>query len=173
MSDHLAVLLDLDLNNILCKTTKSPFWKLNTSVLEEDIFREEFEELWERLKNKKRFYKSLNSWWERVFKKDFQKMTQNNCKEKKRDEKQYRDFLTSCLREAKEKIDGGGEDCIQEYSDLRHEYKNLINRVEKGRKLRGKIEAQGPNELSSIANLMKKRTRGESKLIKKIKKGGL
>ena len=35
-------------------------------------------------------------------------MTQNNCKEKKRDEKQYRDFLTSCLREAKEKIDGGG-----------------------------------------------------------------
>ena len=74
---------------------------------------------------------------------------------------------------AKEKIDGGGEDCIQEYSDLRHEYKNLINRVEKGRKLRGKIEAQGPNELSSIANLMKKRTRGESKLIKKIKKGGL
>ena len=35
-------------------------------------------------------------------------MAQNNCKEEKRDETQYRDFLTSCLREAKEKIDEGG-----------------------------------------------------------------
>ena len=117
-SDHLAVKLVIDLGKVNCKTIRAPFWKLNASVLEEELFCQEFQELWERLQYKKRHFGHF------------------------------------------------------EYVDLWHEYKELINRLEKGRKLRGRIEAQDTNELSSIANLVKERTKWESKLVKKIKSGG-
>ena len=170
-SDHLAVKLVIDLGKVNCKTIRAPFWKLNASVLEEELFCQEFQELWERLQYKKRHFGTVSVWWERVFKSEFQKLAKRYCTEKKKDEKEYRDFLTGCMREAKERIDAG-ENLTKEYVDLRHEYKELINRLEKGRKLRGRIEAQDTNELSSIANLVKERTKEESKLVKKIKSGG-
>ena len=40
-----------------------------------------------------------------------------------------------------------------------------------GRKIRGKVEGQGENELAGIANITKERTNGESKIIKEVKKG--
>ena len=41
------------------------FWKLNTSILDDDEdFLLEFSIMWERLKQSKEVYKDIDEWWE-------------------------------------------------------------------------------------------------------------
>ena len=74
------------------------------------------------------------------------------------------------MEEAKERIDRG-ENLTKEYGELRREYREINQQKDEGRKIRGKVEGQGENELASIANITKERTNGESKIIKEVKKG--
>ena len=53
-SDHLAVILTLERESILEITSRSPYWKLNTSILKEESFKEVFVDGWERSLSKQK-----------------------------------------------------------------------------------------------------------------------
>jgi hypothetical protein len=53
-SDHLAVILTLERESIQEITSSSPYWKLNTSILKEESFKEVFVDGWERSLSKQK-----------------------------------------------------------------------------------------------------------------------
>ena len=40
------------------------FWKLNTSILQEENFNVEMEEFWKFWQDKKQNYKEITTWWD-------------------------------------------------------------------------------------------------------------
>ena len=70
-SDHLAVILTLERESTQGIPSRSPYWKLNTSILKEESFNEVFVDWWKRSLPKQKHYITLNSWWEKVFKTGF------------------------------------------------------------------------------------------------------
>ena len=68
LSDHHYVVIILDLPNIdtIPLPPKSPplYWKLNTSILQDDDFKENFKDFYKKLQSKKSEYHDIANWWD-------------------------------------------------------------------------------------------------------------
>ena len=66
LSDHCGVLLDIRLQNVILsqrETTSSTYWKLNTRVLKDEDFLDNFTALWECLKLNQNDFPDIADWW--------------------------------------------------------------------------------------------------------------
>ena len=92
-SDHAAVILKLENNNIPKRSNKTSYWKLNVSIFEEEEFKKKIKKFCTNAKTKKLFYQNILDWWELEIKENFKTFAQNYSKEKSKDEKKHKFFI--------------------------------------------------------------------------------
>ena len=66
LSDHCGVLLDMRFQDVVFSKIKSisrTYWKLNTRILKDEDFLENFAALWEYLKTKQNNFSDIADWW--------------------------------------------------------------------------------------------------------------
>ena len=66
LSDHCGVLLEMQFQNVVfskIKSTSRTYWKLNTRILKDEDFLENFAALWECLKLKQNDFSDIADWW--------------------------------------------------------------------------------------------------------------
>ena len=66
LSDHCGVLLDMRFRNVFSskvKSASSTYWKLNTRILRDEDFRENFAAFWKVLKSKQEHFSDIADWW--------------------------------------------------------------------------------------------------------------
>ena len=71
LSDHCGVLLEMRFRNVVLPKIKSgslTYWKLNTRILKDEDFLENFAALWEFLKLKQNNFTDKADWWNEVAK---------------------------------------------------------------------------------------------------------
>ena len=67
LSDHCGVLLEMRFQNVVLpkiKPASHTYWKLNTRILKDEDFLENFAALWEFLKLKQNRFTDKADWWE-------------------------------------------------------------------------------------------------------------
>ena len=67
LSDHCGVLLDMRFENVVSfkkKSNKMTHWKLNSRILKDEDFLDNFAALWESLKMKKNDFLDVADWWD-------------------------------------------------------------------------------------------------------------
>ena len=66
LSDHFGVVLDMRFQNVFfsrIKSTSNTYWKLNTRILKDEDFLENFAALWDVLKLKQQNFSDIADWW--------------------------------------------------------------------------------------------------------------
>ena len=102
MSDHSALMVEVKGNAMRGKAKiKSANWKLNSSILIEEDYKNYIESLIKRLENAKHLYESIIDWWEEV-KRRVKSLSIIYCKERRSNERSKTAFLEMLLNEAKE-----------------------------------------------------------------------
>jgi len=141
VSDHNGVVLNVS----TCIVEKGPGrWQMNSDVLYSDIFKNNFEEMWNNWQNKKANYSDLREWWEEgkgkikeftiycsVF---LKKSKQNTIKELERE-----------LLECQNRMNIN----VEKVAALKQELQNLYQREVDGCKIRSKVLWAEEGETSS------------------------
>ncbi len=166
-SDHSAVILTIDENVTPRKRKNYETWKLNTSHLQDETFKEHSSILLNQAKTKKHLYPNLLEWWEFEVKKKFKKMSITYGIQKTQTKNRMKNFYLKCLDRAKKEIDNG-LDVFHEYHDFKQKIKNILEEEERGKKVRGRLDTNIDSEITGVANLIKERKRGEEKQIRKM-----
>ena len=84
--------LDVDVSRNLQKENRRTYWKLNTSILKDDEFLDNFSDLWTWLKSLKNDYSDIADWWDAVVKpsiKDFCVLFSSRRSKRRRDSKRF------------------------------------------------------------------------------------
>jgi len=63
-TDHVSVLLRIDMDTPIIHTGKG-LWRMNTSYLNEQPFRDKVKGAWEKWKTHMKHYPDIVHWWER------------------------------------------------------------------------------------------------------------
>lgn len=103
------------------------YWKLNTSVLKEERFKEEFMELYRCLQDIKHCFKTETEWWEGV-KEEIKVFCQDYCKNLKKMERKELKVLQNRLQEAEAKANSGGGVGWEERQSLKNQIKKYLER---------------------------------------------
>jgi len=68
-TDHLSVAMRLSVNVLIVRRGKR-FWKMNTSILSEEVFKKSLQQTWAVWRQQRRFYPDWPMWWGRYTKTD-------------------------------------------------------------------------------------------------------
>jgi exonuclease III len=165
-SDHVAVLLELE--GSFDKPVKGEIlWKLNTSILHNPDFQEQIESFIVKAKSNIHDYQFLVDWWEKEIKEKFKIFSQSYCKIKKKETNIMKKFYDKCLDQVKTEIDRGGKN-LDDYYFFKNKLKEMHKVEEEGKQIRGKLNHSVNNEVSTVANLIKEKTNGENRIIKRL-----
>ena len=72
------------------------YWKLNTSILDHETFRIDFQNFWQEWKQQQKDYKNISTWWE-VGKLYFKMIATQYCVQMQKNMRNKRDQLTQFL----------------------------------------------------------------------------
>ena len=96
LSDHCGVVMEVDLDvhvtRNIQKEKRKTFWKLNTSILKDDDFLDNFSDLWTWLKSLKNEYNDIADWWDALVKpsiKDFCVLFSSRRSKRRKDSKRF------------------------------------------------------------------------------------
>ena len=150
LSDHLAVILQLNTENLTTnQKRKSPFWILNTSILEHADFLSFIETWWRKQREKKKQYGRIVDWWENA-KNNFKEIAITYCKQLSKEKKSELEYLERCLEQVKIELDTGKAQ-IGEYLEIKAELKELFKQKIRGQEIRSKINNPIPDETCSLS----------------------
>lgn len=168
LSDHLAVILQLNTENLTTnQKRKSPFWILNTSILEHADFLSFIETWWRKQREKKKQYGRIVDWWENA-KNNFKEIAITYCKQLSKEKKSELEYLERCLEQVKIELDTGKAQ-IGEYLEIKAELKELFKQKIRGQEIRSKINNPIPDEQGNLQFVLKERSNKEGKEIIALK----
>ena len=101
LSDHcgvqMSIRLDVDLA-YLPRTERRTYWKLNTSILEEEEFLPNFGKLWERISVTRGQFEDIAEWWDKVAKPEIKDFCIGFSVHRKKQRDDTKKFLLSYLK---------------------------------------------------------------------------
>ena len=103
LSDHCGLLMELKLCLDLVslpKTLRRTYWKLNTSILEDDQFLPRFIALWSEISKVKTQFVDCAEWWAKWAKPDIKKFCIGFSIHRKRKRTDTKKYLLACLKAA-------------------------------------------------------------------------
>ena len=145
-TDHKAVDLLLNPEEI----SRGPgIWKMNSELLLNDGYREEFTKLWEIWKKKKNRYSDVKVWWD-LGKKHIKSFTMQFAKEQSYKTKDKLSQLETQLGKLK-------QDC-EEYEVIKEEYEDIFTSKMRGARVRSKVKwwEEGEKSTKYFYNLERK-----------------
>ena len=166
-SDHSCVQTELNLSDI--PSRGKSYWKMNTSLLDNEVIKGKFKTEWGKMTSVKNRYDNLNAWWDLYAKKEIKKFF---IREGKREmEKKYGliEYLEYCLNELYSEVNLTGNLRYGEVKALKDRIDELKNEILEGVKIRARINEQIEGERVS-AYLMKQQAKVNArKLITSLK----
>ena len=151
-TDHSAV--DLLLNPV--ESSRGPgIWKMNSELLLNNDYRQEFTNLWTKWKQKRNRYSDIKLWWD-LGKKHIKSFTMQYAKEHSFKNKNKLNDLQSKLNELNKEN--------EEYSALQKEYEDIFESKTKGARVRSKVKwwEEGEKSTKYFYNLEKQNAKEKS-----------
>ena len=153
-SDHDALFAGFLLR---VRTCSPGYWKLNTSILDHETFRIDFQNFWQEWKQQQKDYKNISTWWE-VGKLYFKMIATQYCVQMQKNMRNKRDQLTQFLAIEKTKPNPN-QDKIQEA----HQYLPVTDNYKiSGSKIRSKekiiLEQEKPSKFFFDQEKQKQKT---------------
>jgi len=95
-TDHLSLVMRLSVDVPIVRRCKG-FWKINTSILSEEAFKERLRQKWAVWKQQRRFYAIWPMWWGRYTKKQIRLFCIQEGSERRRDFVKMVNFIYECI----------------------------------------------------------------------------
>ena len=135
-SDHCAIVLGLKLENVALKG--KGYWKLNGSILDKDIVKDNFHTVWDKIKRNRSRFENILCWWE--YAKDQHKRFFISCSKQINQEKYG--LLNLLNYQLKEEIGRGvlNKDNFSVVDSLKLRINSIQDDICEGIKIRAKIE---------------------------------
>ena len=137
-------------------------WKMNTSNILTDDFKEMFTEMWKQWQLKKADYNDINTWWD-VGKKHIKNLTQNYSKELNIQKRFVLDELEAKLNYLNSKTSNS-----EELKELQREYETIHAKKVEGARIRSRIQWWEEGEKSTYYFHNLERRNGKDKVWDKI-----
>lgn len=165
LSDHSAIVLSLYHSKI---KNKSPYWCLNTSVLDEDSYCNIIRAFWDQWKLVKSDYSSIQFWWD-VGKMKIKHLSQEYCSSRQKLFKDCKQELEYEIRflEARSKID---PEFKASYRAKKEQLDTLLEQMNKGAAIRSRFQHLNECDSSSKYFYELEKQRGQKKIINHLKK---
>ena len=111
-SDHHSISVELNISTQVC--VERPLWKLNVSLLKDDLAKADFADLWSQLQRRKVNFPDIISWWEELVKPNIKKFYILLGREQKKLQSGLINFLEYKLRKQYELANQTGVTNYQE-----------------------------------------------------------
>ena len=101
LSDHCGVVMSVELEvevMVLPKIMRQTYWKLNTSILEEEDFLPDFVSFWRRISKNRHYYEDLAEWWDKHAKPEIKDFCIGFSVQRNRQRADTKRFLLSYLK---------------------------------------------------------------------------
>ena len=165
-SDHSSFYFDLWFDNIF--VMGNSYWKLNCSVLNESGVKDDFKQLWERLKREKTKYENILLWWDFV-KGEIKLFYINVCKFKKYLKYNLLNGLENRLRNLNEKAHVTGIPDMKQIDDVKEKIEKIRDEFAEGIKIRSREKELQSGEKISKYLINKQRGISAKKLLTCLK----
>ena len=163
LGDHHYGILELDLLNLESVTlpprSKQLYWKLNTTILQDEDFMENFSELYQKLKSKIGTYDDIASWWDILAKPAFKQFCMEVSERLAYVRKNTKSFLFSYLGLVTRRGNW------KEVARVRKEIKTMLEKDSMGFVVRSRYKENIESEKASLFHLNREN--------KNFKKGSL
>ena len=137
-SDHFCVSIHLNISSHI--KVGRPLWKLNTSLLTKLLIREKFLILWCHIRDKKRFYHSVSSWWESLVKPQVKKFFIMQGREENNFKYGTLNYLELKLRKQYEIVNTSGDINKNIIDILKQRIDRLRDDMARGVKIRTRLQ---------------------------------
>lgn len=156
-SDHSAVFLKWTIPESMQRGPGR--WKLNVSLLSDDIFVDLVTRFWNGWRCRKRRFASLTEWWD-AGKSKIKGLAIRFSSEKSKQRNMERDLLTRLLDHLKAKIDIGGTSFLDVYLSVQSRLSKLDAAAARGAQIRSRVKwaEEGETSSSYFYRLEKKRS---------------
>ena len=163
-SDHSAICLVLHTDETM---RGRGIWKMNVSILTNDVFRNAFFDKWAQLIKEKHLYSDIQTWWD-IAKKGIKSLAMNVSTYLKRKENERVEELETKLN-TMSNMDSHGNSAYIEISKIKEELFDIYTRRGEGSKIRSRVKwwEEGEKSTRYFHNLEK--TRGKDKVWHRIK----
>ena len=167
MSDHSYVKLVMLLPEIAVKVRSkkqydSGFWKLNTSVLEEEDFLLEFKVMWERVKQDRQDFSDIADWWDQRAKPECRALCMRYSAMTARSRRDLKDMLMVMLASALE------ESNWVDMAIIRGRLKEIMNKENLGFVVRSRFKENIEGEKASLYHLNREKKKSGQKTLSKM-----
>ena len=137
-SDHLCVSVNLQISTQI--EVGRPLWKLNTSLLDKILNKENFRMLWYQLRGRKRYYQHTSLWWENLVKPQIKSFFAFQGKEENRFKYGTLKYLEVKLRKQYEISNSVGVINKDTIDTLKNRIDNIRDDMAKGVKIRTRLQ---------------------------------
>ena len=145
LSDHKALILELNIPAAaITPKTKASYWKLNTSILQDDDFIPNFLRVWEQIVQQQPEFESLPEWWEECFKPTIKTFLIKFSVMRAYGRKQTKLMLFTMLDLAKENQDW------EEVAHLKARIKKMVSEDTQGYLIRSRTKEHAEEEKGSL-----------------------
>jgi hypothetical protein len=145
-SDHSLVSLTVSIPNVIPRGPGR--WKLNVSLLADDLFRTEVRSFWKSWQRKKGRFSSLSKWWE-TGKKKLKRIAIHFGSVKKLERESSRTLLGALASHLKTRIDEGLVSCLDAYKATLSRLASLDQNEAEAARVRSHVRWAEKGETSS------------------------
>ena len=165
-SDHSIVSLSLSIPEVIPRGPGR--WKLNTSLLADDLFCVEVRNFWRSWQRRKGLFSSLSKWWD-IGKRKIKRIAIYFGSIKKRDRATSRSLLTALATHLKNRIDDGMMSCFDVYQSTLLKLAELEQAEALSAKVRSRVRWAEEGETSSSFFFRLERKNGSTGWISAIR----
>lgn len=156
LSDHKALSIELNIAaGVNSPRTQPSYWKLNTSVLQDEDFLPNFNKLWNKLLLRSTEFNSISAWWEELVKPSFKNFLIQFSIIRAKARKGTKSMLFTMLDLALEEQDW------EEIAYIKSRIRNLISEETQGFLVRSRTKEHAERERGSLFHVNREVNRGQ------------
>ena len=155
-SDHRAIQVEFEIDNQSVTprpNRKSPYWKLNTAILDEDDYKENIKFVINQEKKQLDKNTNIQNWWSKV-KIKCKEISIEYCKERNRQRKTTEKFKEKLLKEIAKKIEEGEVERNKQYLQIKRKFYLPTEDPMEGIGIRGRLQCPIQNETIGASHLL-------------------
>ena len=162
-SDHLSVAVEFNISTQV--QIGRPLWKLNVSLLKDDLIKENVKIVWSHLQRKKQSFPDIIAWWDELVKPNLKKFYIEQGREKKKYQYGLINYLEINLRHQYEIANNTGINNFDEIKLIKAEIDLHREKIAVGVKIRSRVQDCLANETMSRYLIAKQKEIAQRKII--------
>ena len=165
-SDHLSVIMELNVSSQV--KVGRPQWRLNVSILKDELVKANMGTIWSHLQRKKSSFTNIICWWEELAKPTLKSFYIQQGKEKKKYQMGLINYLEINLRKQYEIANQTGVTNFEEIKSIKQDIDSYRQHIALGIKVRSRVQDSLANETISKYLIAKQKDISQKKIIHAI-----